>query len=36
MIFVQMQQAMFNTVLISVLGVASIVIGSLITKWEKD
>lgn len=36
MIFGQTQQAITNTALISVLGVASIVVGSLITKWEED
>lgn len=36
MIFGQSQTAIFNTVLITVLGVAAIVIGSLITKWEED
>jgi ABC-2 type transport system permease protein len=36
MIFGQSQQAIINTALITVLGVASIVIGSLITKWEED
>jgi len=36
MIFGQTQQAIMNTALITVLGVASIVVGSLITKWEED
>jgi ABC-2 type transport system permease protein len=36
MIFGQTQQAIFNTALISVLGIASIIVGSLITKWEED
>jgi ABC-2 type transport system permease protein len=36
MIFGQPQQAIFNTALISVLGIVCIVIGSLITKWEED
>jgi ABC-2 type transport system permease protein len=36
MIFGQTQQAIFNTALITVLGIASIVVGSLITKWEED
>jgi len=36
MIFGQTQQAIYNTALITVLGIASIVIGSLITKWEED
>jgi ABC-2 type transport system permease protein len=36
MIFGQTQQAISNTALISVLGIASIVVGSLITKWEED
>lgn len=36
MIFGQTQQAIMNTALISVLGIISIVIGSLISKWEED
>jgi ABC-2 type transport system permease protein len=36
MIFGQTQQALFNTALITVLGLASITIGSLLTKWEED
>jgi len=36
MIFGQSQQAIFNTALITALGIASIIIGSLITKWEED
>jgi ABC-2 type transport system permease protein len=36
MIFGQTQQAIMNTALITVLGVVSIVVGSLITKWEED
>ena len=36
MIFGQTQQALQNTALITVLGIASIVVGSLITKWEED
>jgi len=36
MIFGQTQQAIMNTALITVLGIASIVVGSLITKWEED
>jgi len=36
MIFGQTQQALQNTALITVLGIASIIVGSLITKWEED
>lgn len=36
MIFGQTQQALQNTALITVLGIASIIVGSLITKWEDD
>jgi ABC-2 type transport system permease protein len=36
MIFGQTQQAIVNTALVTVLGIAFIVIGSLITKWEED
>jgi ABC-2 type transport system permease protein len=36
MIFGQTQQAILNTALISVLGITSIIVGSLITKWEED
>lgn len=36
MIFGQSQQAIFNTALITALGIVSIIIGSLITKWEED
>ncbi len=36
MIFGQTQQAIQNTALITVLGLASIIVGSLITKWEDD
>jgi len=36
MIFGQAEQALFNTAIVTVLGVAFIVVGSLITKWEKD
>jgi ABC-2 type transport system permease protein len=36
MIFGQTQQAIQNTALITVLGIASIIVGSLITKWEED
>src|SRR4030042_1695130 len=36
MIFGQTQQAISNTALITVLGIASIVVGSLITKWEEN
>jgi ABC-2 type transport system permease protein len=36
MIFGQTQQAIINTALIAALGIASIVVGSLITKWEED
>jgi ABC-2 type transport system permease protein len=36
MIFGQSQTAIFNTGLITLLGVACIAIGSLITKWEED
>lgn len=36
MIFGQTQQALINTAVVTVLGIASIVVGSLITKWEKD
>jgi ABC-2 type transport system permease protein len=36
MIFGQTQQAIVNTALITVLGIASIIVGSLITKWEED
>jgi len=36
MIFGQTQQAIFNTALITVLGIASIIVGSLITRWEED
>lgn len=36
MIFGQAQQAILNTALITALGIASIVLGSLITKWEED
>jgi len=36
MIFGQTQQAIINTALITALGIASIVVGSLITKWEED
>jgi ABC-2 type transport system permease protein len=36
MIFGQTEQALINTTIVTVLGIASIVAGSLITKWEKD
>lgn len=36
MIFGQTQQAIINTALVTVLGIAFIVVGSLITKWEED
>jgi ABC-2 type transport system permease protein len=36
MIFGQSQQAIFNTALITVLGLLFIVVGSWITKWEED
>jgi ABC-2 type transport system permease protein len=36
MIFGQSQQAIFNTVLITALGLASIAVGSAITKWEEE
>ena len=36
MIFGQTQQALFNTALITALGLASIIVGSLLTKWEED
>jgi ABC-2 type transport system permease protein len=36
MIFGQADTAVLNTVLISVMGVISIIVGSLITKWEDD
>jgi ABC-2 type transport system permease protein len=36
MIFGQTQQAIVNTALITGLGIASIVVGSFITKWEED
>jgi len=36
MIFGQTQQAIINTALITVLGIASIAVGSLITKWEEN
>ncbi len=36
MIFGQTQQALINTAIVTILGIASIVAGSLITKWEKD
>lgn len=36
MIFGQTQQAIFNTALITALGIASIIVGSLITRWEED
>jgi hypothetical protein len=36
MIFGQTQQAIQNTALITVLGIASIIVGSSITKWEED
>lgn len=36
MIFGQADTAVLNTVLISVMGVISIIVGSLITKWEND
>ncbi len=36
MIFGQPAQAIFNTVLVSVMGIIAIVVGSLITKWEDD
>jgi ABC-2 type transport system permease protein len=36
MIFGQTQQALINTALITGLGITSIIIGSLITKWEED
>ena len=36
MIFGQADQALFNTALVSVMGVVSIIVGSWITKWEDD
>jgi ABC-2 type transport system permease protein len=36
MIFGQVDQAIFNTLLVSVMGVIAITVGSLITKWEDD
>jgi ABC-2 type transport system permease protein len=36
MIFGQAEQAIFNTILVSIMGIVSIVVGSLITKWEDD
>jgi ABC-2 type transport system permease protein len=36
MIFGQAQQAIYNTVLITVLGFACILIGSAVTKWEEE
>ena len=36
MIFGQSQTAIFNTAIITVLGLACIAIGSWITKWEED
>ena len=36
MIFGQAEQAIFNTILVSVMGLAAIIVGSLITKWEDD
>jgi len=36
MIFGQADQAIFNTILVSIMGIASIIAGSLITKWEDD
>jgi len=36
MIFGQQQQAIYNTAIISILGIAFIAIGSFITKWEED
>ncbi len=36
MIFGQAEQAIFNTILVSIMGVVSIIVGSLITKWEDD
>ena len=36
MIFGQADQALFNTLLVSVMGIISIIVGSLITKWEDD
>jgi ABC-2 type transport system permease protein len=36
MIFGQSQQAIFNTALITALGLASIAVGSAITKWEEE
>ncbi|MFH0897051.1 MAG: ABC transporter permease [Candidatus Bathyarchaeota archaeon] len=36
MIFGQTQQAIINTAIITVLGIAFIIVGSLITKWEED
>jgi ABC-2 type transport system permease protein len=35
-IFDQSQQAIFNTALITVLGLLFIIVGSWITKWEED
>ena len=34
MILGRADQALFNTILISVMGIAYIILGSLITKWE--
>jgi ABC-2 type transport system permease protein len=36
MIFGQQQQAIYNTAIISILGIALIAVGSFITKWEED
>jgi ABC-2 type transport system permease protein len=36
MIFGQTQQALFNTAIVSILGVAFIVVGSLISRWEEN
>jgi ABC-2 type transport system permease protein len=35
-IFGQPELALFKTLLVSVMGIVSIIVGSLITKWEDD
>jgi ABC-type polysaccharide/polyol phosphate export permease len=36
MIFGQADQAISNTILVSIMGIIAIIIGSWITKWEDD
>ena len=36
MIFGQTEQVIFNTILVSIMRIVSIIVGSLITRWEDD